>query len=88
MGFELNENSRYNIVVESEYDGFFIEKRLPFPWGSILTLEWSLTERSSPSGKIINNYEGRTKVTLARGQFIDLVKKKGQKLRATEKTGK
>ncbi len=63
-------------------DGFFIEKRLPFPVGSIINFEMELDgEIISFRGKIINNYEGPDKGNTGAGvQFIDLGEKERAKI--------
>jgi len=80
---ELNDNSRYfHMLSNLSMGGFFIEKKLPFPVGSILNFELELDgEKLSLRGKIIDNYENLTPDHPGAGvQFVDMDEKVKLKL--------
>ena len=72
---ELNDNSRYfHMLSNLSMGGFFIEKKLPFPVGSIINFEMELDGEILPlRGKIIDNYENSTPDQSGAGvQFVDM----------------
>lgn len=82
---ELNDNSRYfHMLSNLSTGGFFIEKKLPFPVGSILNFEMELEGEILPlRGKIVDNYENSTADFSGAGvEFIDLDEKVKAKIRA------
>ena len=90
---EKNDNSTsFHLLTNLSIKGFFIEKKLPLPVGSIVNLELELGGEKLPlKGKIIDNYESpNTKHSGAGVQFVDIddrVKTKIEEyLKSLEKT--
>jgi hypothetical protein len=72
---EKGDNSTsFHLVTNLSIEGFFIEKKLPLPVGSIVNLELELYGEKLPlQGKIINNYENPvTKNSGAGVLFVDM----------------
>lgn len=72
---EKDDNSTsFHLVTNLSIEGFFIEKKLPLPIGSIVNLELELYGEKLPfRGKIINNYENPvTKRSGAGVLFVDM----------------
>ncbi len=90
---EKDDNSTsFHLLTNLSITGFFIEKKLPLPVGSIIDLELELDGEKLPlRGKIINNYENPiAKHSGAGVHFVDMdkrVKTKIEKyLKGLEKT--
>ena len=90
---EKDHNSTsFHLLTNLSIGGFFIEKKLPLPVGSIINLELELDgERLPLRGKIVNNYENPvTKNSGAGVHFVDMDKKVKTKieeyLKSLEKT--
>ncbi len=82
---ELNDNSRYfHMLSNLSMGGFFIEKKLPFPVGSIINFEIELDGEILPfRGKIVDNYESSTPDQSGAGvEFIEMDEKAKLKLEA------
>ena len=82
---ELGDNSRYfHMLSNLSTGGFFIEKKLPFPVGSILDFEMELEGETLPvRGKIVDNYDNSTADFTGAGvEFVDLDEKVKAKIRA------
>jgi Tfp pilus assembly protein PilZ len=72
---EKHDNSTsFHLLTNLSIEGFFIEKKLPLPVGSIINLELELDGEKVPlRGKIVNNYENPvTRNTGAGVQFVDM----------------
>ena len=69
-------STSFHLLKNLSTDGFFIEKKLPFPIGSIVHLELELENESvSVKGKVIDNYRDPVSGYHGAGvQFIDLDK--------------
>ena len=90
---EKGDNSTsFHLLTNLSITGFFIEKKLPLPVGSIINLELELDgEKLLLRGKIIDNYENPiTKISGAGVLFVDMderVKTKIEEyLKSLEKT--
>lgn len=74
---EKAENSTsFHLLKNLSIDGFFIEKKLPFPVGAQVHLELELGDEKIPlKGKIIDNYRDPVSGYTGAGvQFIDMHK--------------
>jgi len=72
---EKDDNSTsFHLLTNLSVGGFFIEKKLPLPVGSIINLELELDGEKLPlRGKIVNNYENPiTKNSGAGVHFVDM----------------
>ena len=72
---EKDDNSTsFHLLTNLSVGGFFIEKKLPLPVGSIINLELELDGEKLPlRGKIVNNYENPvTKNSGAGVRFVDM----------------
>jgi hypothetical protein len=90
---QKDDNSKsFHLLTNLSITGFFIEKKLPLPVGSIIDLELELDGEKLPlRGKIIDNYESpNTKYSGAGVRFVDMderVKTKIEEyLKSLEKT--
>ncbi len=75
---EKDDNSTsFHLLTNLSIEGFFIEKKLPLPVGSIIDFELELDGEKLPlRGKIVNNYENPvTKNSGAGVHFVDMDKK-------------
>ena len=82
---ERNDNSRYfHMLSNLSMGGFFIEKKLPFPVGSILNFEMELDgEIVLLRGKIVDNYKNPSSDHPGAGvQFVDMDEKVKAKIEA------
>ncbi len=72
---EKDDNSTsFHLLTNLSIGGFFIEKKLPLPVGSIMDLEMELDGEKLPlRGKIVNNYKNPiTKNSGAGVHFVDM----------------
>jgi len=72
---EKNDNSTsFHLLTNLSIEGFFIEKKLPMPVGSIINLELELDGEKLPlRGKIVNNYENPVTGNSGAGvHFVDM----------------
>jgi Tfp pilus assembly protein PilZ len=90
---EKDDNSTsFHLLTNLSMGGFFIEKKLPLPVGSIINIELELDGKRLPlRGKIVNNYENPvTRHSGAGVHFVDMderVKTKIEEyLKSLEKT--
>ena len=67
-------STSFHLLTNLSIGGFFIEKKLPLPVGSIMDFELELDgERLPLRGKIVNNYENPiTKHSGAGVHFVDM----------------
>jgi Tfp pilus assembly protein PilZ len=72
-----NNSTSFHLLTNLSIEGFFIEKKLPLPVGSIIDFELELDGEKLPlRGKIVNNYENPvTKNSGAGVHFVDMDEK-------------
>jgi len=74
----------FHLLKNLSIDGFFIEKRLPFPIGTVVHLELELGDEKIPiKGKVIDNYKDPVSGYFGAGvSFVDTDKETMAKIKS------